>query len=231
MAVRKKTVGILQFATAGDRMPGDPGFPGTYNFPVNYGIVEGSYRDLIQGSEAVRHRLENSAKDLESTNVCGIAGDCGLMALYQSSVADKVRVPVISSSLIMLPLVRRLIASDREIGVITGHSELLGQHHLEAAGVGYGDGIVIQGMEEEPHFREVVIDGHGTPHYDTMRQDVLNAVKKLLDRAPSTGAILLECSNLAVFSFDICSVYGIPVFDINSAVRMLHEAVEKENFK
>ena len=153
------SVGILLFATAGDRLKGDPGFPGTFDFPVEYGIVEGSYRDLIEGSPDACKRLCEAAKELERKNVSAIAGDCGLMALYQRQIAASVGIPVISSSLLFLPFARMMISGGQSIGILTGHSALLGEHHLKAAGVVDLDGIVIYGMQDEPHFKEVVIEG------------------------------------------------------------------------
>lgn len=58
------SIGVLLFATAGDRLKGDPGYPGTFEFPVEYGIVEGSYRDLIEGSPDACRRLCEAAKKL-----------------------------------------------------------------------------------------------------------------------------------------------------------------------
>jgi hypothetical protein len=87
-------MGILLFKTAGQRLPGDPGCPGTFEFPVIYGEAEGSYRDLIYGSAAAQERLVGAAIDLAAKGVSAIAGDCGLMAMYQREIANAVTVPV-----------------------------------------------------------------------------------------------------------------------------------------
>ena len=155
------SIGVLLFATAGDRLKGDPGYPGTFEFPVEYGIVEGSYRDLIEGSPDACRRLCEAAKKLAKKNVSAIAGDCGLMALYQRQIADSAGIPVISSSLLFLPFARMMISPGQSVGILTGHSALLGEHHLRAAGAGNPDGIIIYGMQNEPHFKEVVIEGTG----------------------------------------------------------------------
>lgn len=222
------SVGILLFATAGDRLKGDPGFPGTFDFPVEYGIVEGSYRDLIEGSPDACKRLCEAAKELERKNVSAIAGDCGLMALYQRQIADSVGIPVISSSLLFLPFARMMISGEQSIGILTGHSALLGEHHLKAAGVGDLDGIAIYGMQNEPHFKEVVIEGTAKQDYEKMKKDVLNGVKHLKESCGALGAVLLECSNLAVFGAEITREFKIPVFDINTGVYMMQEVLNKK---
>ena len=87
-------IGVLKFASAGDRLVGDPGMEGTFTFPVCYGTVPGSYRDLIEGSQEACTHLCKAASGLEKQGACAIAGDCGLMALYQAELASSVSVPV-----------------------------------------------------------------------------------------------------------------------------------------
>lgn len=41
---------------------------------MEYGVVPGSYRDLLQGSDQVRERLCEAARELEGRGVCAIAG-------------------------------------------------------------------------------------------------------------------------------------------------------------
>lgn len=217
-------VGVLLFASAGDRIVGDPGMPGTFPFPVFYGVVPGSYRDLIQGSQDACDRLCTAARDLESQGVSAIAGDCGLMALYQKQLAQSVRVPVIASSLVLLPLAERLVGEHRKIGVLTGHSGLLNERHLAGAGAD-ASRLVIQGMENEPHFSQVVIEGKARQSYTLMRRDVLRAADKLLSGKEDVGAILLECSNLASFGAELTQALGIPVLDCGLAVRLLFRMI------
>ncbi len=214
-------VGVLLFASAGSRIVGDPGMPGTFDFPVEYGVVPGSYRDLLQGSDRARDQLCQAARALEQRGVCAIAGDCGLMALYQRELACSVRVPVVSSSLVLLPLLRTMLGGERKIGLLTGHSQLLTSRHLEAAGIGGDANLMIQGMEEEPHFRDVVLEGRRPQDYALMAQDVLHAVGRMVAREPGLGALVLECSNLTTFAWEVEEHYHIPVFDVNLAIRAL----------
>lgn len=224
-------IGVLLFESAGERRMGDPGLPGSFPFPVLFGVVPGSYRDLIEGSPAICEKLCRTAKDLARQGAAAIAGDCGLMSLYQRELADQAGVPVISSSLILLPILRQITGQDRSIGILTGHSQLLGYSHLIAAGAGCTEGLVIQGMEEEPHFRQAILEGSGPHDYDRMKQDVLHAVERLLARSPKTGALLLECSNLATYGYEISRQFSLPVFDIGTAIHFLHHGISKTNYR
>lgn len=220
-------IGILLYENAGERLIGDPGFPGSFPFPVLYQAVKGSYRDLITGSDKARSRLCSAAGELAEKGVCAIAGDCGLMALYQKEIADCTGIPVISSSLVLLPFLCRITAHDTQIGILTGHSELLAYSHLMAAGAGQLKNLCIQGMQDEPHFRQTVIEGTGHHEYGLMKEDVLHATKKLIAKGTKVRTILLECSNLTTYGHDITKEFGLPVFDINTAIYFLHTALIK----
>lgn len=223
-------VGILLFESAGGRIVGDPGAEGTFDFPVRYGVVPGGFQDLVEGSPQACERLCRAARILETQGVSAIAGDCGLMVLYQEELSRSVHIPVVSSSLVLLPLLRVMLGAGRQIGVLTGHSKLLGEHHLAAARVREDWEIVIAGMETQPHFRQAVLERSCAQEYSKMAQDVLRAAEELLERSDNLGAILLECSNLTTFAYEITKRYGIPVFDINLAVRMLRAAGDPVNF-
>lgn len=217
------TIGVLLFETAGERVKGDPGFPGTFQFAVEYGIVKGSYRDLIEGSPEVCERLCRAARMLEQKGVFIIAGDCGLMALYQRELSHAVHIPVVTSSLLLLPLMQSLLSPGCCIGVITGHSALLDKRHFSGAGAERSEHILIQGMEHEPHFKAVVLEGGVMQQCEKMRADVKNAAQKLLARATPrpVAMLLLECSNLSVFRKDLAETLHIPVLDINAAIHLL----------
>ena len=226
----EKPVGVLLFEQAGERMIGDPGLPGSFPFPVRFGLVPGSYRNLIKGSPEACAHLCQTARRLAEEGAAAIVGDCGLMALYQKELAEAAGVPVVSSSLVLLPLLCQMVSSSSRIGILTGHSQLLSYSHLIAAGAGCLDGLLIQGMEDEPHFRQVVIEGHGHHDYQLMKNDVLHAVEKLLSRGEPIGALLLECSTLATYAWEISNTFGLPVFDIGTAVHLLHQGAVKTNY-
>ncbi len=85
-------------------------------------------------------------------------------------------------------------------------------------------------MQNEPHFKEVVIEGTAKQDYVRMKEDVLNGVRHLSGACNDLGAVLLECSNLAVFGAEITKEFHIPVFDINTGVYMMQEVLSKKNY-
>ena len=230
MALMRRKIGILLFETAGERLCGDPGMPGTFGFPVEYGVVRGSYRDLVEGSDAACQNLCAAGAELARRGVSAIAGDCGLMALYQREIAAAADVPVLVSSLLLAPLALSLLSDGKKLGVVTGHSALLLPRHLAAAGVDETRTIIC-GMETRPHFCGVVLDGTARPQAERMRRDALDAVSDMLKKHPEVGAVLLECSNLAAFGRDISDAFCLPVFDMNTAVQLLWDALERPCYR
>lgn len=218
-------VGVLVFASLSPRIPGDPGCADSFRYPVQYAVAEGGFQELVEGSERVYESLASAGERLVHAGARAILGDCGLMSLYQTRLAARWGVPFAGSALCQLPLVWQLIGRTGGIGVITGHAALLGRAHLEQSGWEEGIPLCVQGMEEEPHFSEIVIRGGLQLDADAMRRDVLSAAKKLMERQPGLRAIVLECSNLATYAADVADFTGLPVFDVMTAANLLAQAV------
>ncbi|NIT78885.1 MAG: aspartate/glutamate racemase family protein, partial [Thermoplasmata archaeon] len=63
--------------------------------------------------------MAKAARELEREGVDAIMGDCGFMALFQKALQESVRVPVFSSSLLLVPLVARMIPEGKRVGILT----------------------------------------------------------------------------------------------------------------
>ncbi len=218
VAGRKKTfhgvtVGILMVKTGFCRLPGDVGHAGTWDFPVQYRIVEGATPDKMMALESsgLLDDFKAAARDLVAGGVDGIATTCGFLALYQRELAAACGVPVASSSLLQVPLAQRLIAPDKRVGILTFSKESLHASHLEAVGVDAG--TPVEGMPADSVFVTAIKSGDVVPRHEAMRVEVLQAAERLLDRHPDVGAIVSECANMTPFSADIAERFGIPVFD------------------
>jgi aspartate/glutamate racemase len=222
-------LGVMLFESTTPRIPGDGGNALTFNYPVLYEVVKGRFSDLIDGSDEIKDSLIKSAQNLERQGVKAIIGDCGLMSLYQKEVSASISIPFISSSLLQLPLIWRLLGCKGAIGIITGHSDYLKSHHLAACGAKEIP-VVIQGMERKEEFARVVLKGSNSLNLDRMKRDVLEAAVDLMDKSSEIRAILLECTNLCSFARDVKKHTGVYVFDLISAVRMLEYSLRPFDF-
>src|SRR6059058_4382685 len=109
------TVVILLLDTRFPRIPGDVGNAATFPFPVRYRRVSGADPDLVvrRGAEGLLPAFVQGARALEGEGVGAITTSCGFLAKYQQELAAAVRVPVFTSSLLMVPLVHRLLPAGR----------------------------------------------------------------------------------------------------------------------
>ena len=152
-----------------------------------------------------------AAKNLEARGVKAIAGDCGFMAIYQQDVARAVSVPVIASSLIMVPLVYRMLAENKKVGILTPHPEL-GERQFNAVGW--------SGKDIPVTVKECIMTEEG----------LVKAAKELVQENPDVGAIVAECAITPPYSHAIQKATGLPVFDIATLVKMVHAAVDPPDY-
>ena len=223
-------VGILVFSTKTPRIPGDAGHGGSFPYQVRYEIVEGGFADLITGSAGRKDAILKAGQNLTRLGIRAIIGDCGMMSLYQDCLGKELGVLFAGSSLCLIPTVWQLIGRHGTIGIITGHSKLLGRQHLKHSGWDEDMDISIQGMEDQKHFREIVIEGGLHLNREAMLKDVLEAGKKLREKTPGLRAVIFECSNLATYSSALAEELELPVFDTISAANLLEYGVHPPRY-
>jgi Asp/Glu/hydantoin racemase len=96
---------------------------------------------------------------------------------------------------------------------------------MAGAGIAPDVPVVVAGLETEKEFTRVMLDDQLTLDVEAARQEHVTVVRRMLDAHPEIGAIVLECTNMPPYRADIQAVSGLPVFDITTLVRMVHEAV------
>ncbi len=218
-------IGVLVFSTITPRIPGDAGHAESFRYPVRYEVVKGGFAELLDYNDEVKQNILQGCKNLKNAGIRGIIGDCGMMSLYQDCIGAEIGIPFIGSSLCQIPTVWQMIGRSGSIGILTGHSELLNEKHLRASGWTDDIHLSIQGLQDELHFNEIVIQGGLNLDVEKMNRDVLHAAKILQEKTPDLRAIIIECSNLATYSKDISNQCGVPVFDTMSAANLLSYAV------
>src|ERR1051326_2344380 len=145
------TVGILMLDTRFPRIPGDMGHAGTFDFPVRYHRVAGASPDRVvrQGHRDLLPAFVEGARFLEREGVRAITTNCGFLAQFQSELAAAVAVPVFTSSLTLVPLVSRMLAPGRAVGVLTVDASSLRPAHFAGAGIGADIPVGVAGLGSE----------------------------------------------------------------------------------
>ncbi len=220
-------MGILMLETRFPRIPGDIGNPATFSFPVRYQTVAGAdpRRVVIDADRRLLDPIIAAARELESSGVAAVAAGCGFLVLFQRELAEKVTVPVFTSSLLQVPLALQVIPERRKVGILTARKASLGREHLRAAGINDTRRLVIEGMDGAEEFTSVFIDGKTTLDIHRYRRELVAAAARLVAGHPRVGAIVLECTNMPPFSHLVRMVTGRPVFDVVTLVRYAHSVV------
>ena len=221
------TVGILALDTRFPRIPGDIGNAETFPFPVRYHRVNGASPDLVvrRGAAGLLPAFIDGARLLEREGVGAITTSCGFLVTYQRELAAAVAVPVFTSSLLLVPLVHRLLPPGRRVGIMTVNAATLTPEHLAAAGVAADVPLAVAGLEGEKEFTQVMLGDEMEMDVDVAREEHVRVARRLVTDHPDVGAIVLECTNMPPYTADIQRETGRPVFDITTLVRMVHAAL------
>ena len=221
------SVGILMLDTQFPRIPGDMGNAATFPFPVRYYRVPGASPELVvrQGSRALLPAFIKGAKSLVRDGVQAITTNCGMLAKFQRELAASVAVPVFTSSLLLVPMVQRMLPPGKAVGVLTVDASSLTSADLEGAGITADMPIAIAGLETEREFTRVLLGNQLTLDVDAARREHIRVAQRLCAEHPEVGALVLECTNMPPYRADIQAATGLAVFDIVHLVQMVHTAL------
>ena len=224
-AVYGASVGILMLEARFPRIPGDMGHAGTWPFPVLYRVVRGASPDRV-----VRHRAEGlleafveAARDLVRDGADGITTNCGFLSLHQRALAEAVRVPVLTSSLMQVATVNRLLPPGRRAGVLTISASSLTPRHLAAAGV--PEETPIGTTEGGRAFTRAILGDEPELDVEAARADNVAAALALGEAHPDLGAIVLECTNMTPYAAEIAAATGLPVWSMAGFVTWFQAAL------
>lgn len=219
-------IGILTLDTHFPRIPGDVGNATSYPFPVTFKKVTGATvpRVVTQGDPKLLPLFINAAKELEREGVRAITTSCGFLILFQDALTNAVSVPVFTSSLLMIPLVYRLLGSHHQVGLLTADASALTSRHLQAAGIG-SIPLAVAGMQDQPEFARAILNDEATIDPLKVTQEMIQVAQKLVTTHPNIGALVLECANMPPYTHALHSATGLPVFDLNNFITFIYHAV------
>ncbi len=219
------SIGILMLDAQFPRIPGDMGNAETWPFPVHYKIVRSASPDRVvrKGAEGLLDHFIDAARELIADGVDGITTNCGFLALYQRQLQAALPVPVLTSSLMQVPLVQAILPSDKRVGVLTISKTSMTPAHLEAVGLAYD--TPLWGTESDEEFTRAILDNEPQMDIAAAERDLIEAAKAFQMAHPELGAIVLECTNMMPYARSVRQATGLPVFSIYSAVCWFQSAL------
>ncbi len=229
-AVYGAAVGILMLEARFPRIAGDMGNAASWPFPVLYRVVRGASPDRVvrRRAEGLLDAFIDAARGLVADGADGITTNCGFLSLFQQEIADAVKVPVVTSSLMQVEMVNRLLPSEKRTGILTISASTLTDEHLDKALVPKGTPI---GTTEGGHeFSRVILENEAEMDVELARKDNVEAALALVSSHPEIGAIVLECTNMTPYAADIRQATGLPVFSMGSFVSWFQSSLQPPDY-
>ncbi len=218
-------IGILMLESRFERVPGDVGNPGTWDFPVLYRVVAGATpRQVVRAQAAgLLEAFIDAGRDLIAMGAAGIATTCGFLSLFQKDLAEALGVPVIASSLMQVAMLERSLSPGRRAGILTISAADLTSAHLQAAGV--PGGAPIGSTEQGGHFARTILGDLPGLDSEAARRENVEAALALQRAHPELGAIVLECTNMCPYAADIGAATSLPVHSMVSLLNWFHASL------
>lgn len=216
---------------------GNQNHPETYDFPIRIKLWDWAAPEGKE-EEWAGWNLEGfikCARELEREGVSAIVSSCGLTGTLQPAVVNEVDVPVCTSSLLLVPLVSRMIGRDKKVGILTASAERCYAQNsrlLRSVGIDESIPIEIVGMDQ-PEYRDVFRTqfARDRSKYDPKKvEEIMVAAAKELVSRGNIGAIVLECTEMPLYAAAIQEATGLPVFDGVGLINLLHSAVSKKRY-
>jgi hypothetical protein len=214
MVVSDFTIGVIQLNTNFPRPIGDIGNPKTFHSRsiikkldlvsvadvVSVDVIAG---DVVDEMVGVARELENQGCDLITTS-------CGFLGPVQSHVQQQLKIPFLSTSLLMLPFLRTVYPNEADIGVLTFDSRALRPHHFVGHDI---RGAKILGLESDTELYRVISKDETQLITDKAAIEVVDRVKNLIDQY-GVRCVIFECTNLSPYKSKVRSETGVAVFDL-----------------
>jgi len=218
--MRSNTLGVIKLDTRFPRVLGDAGNPKSYPCALRIKTVKGATVDKVL-SENLEERLVNSfvkaAKSLEAQRVVGITTTYGFLVRLQNKLTRVVEKPVLSSSLLQLPLILSILPKRKIVCVITADSTKLALNKKR---------VHVVGMQNMKEFKSAILGNSSTLNTKKLKEEVVAVAKRALRKNKNIGCFLLECTNLSPYAKAIKRATGLPVFDHNTMVRWFLSALD-----
>lgn len=206
--------------------PGSMLNPATFDFPTILETVAGAWvENVVRGDPALEPAFIAAARRLVERGAAAISSTCGFSIRCQPAVAASANVPVIMSSLLLLPALLRQQAPRAKIAVLTYDStccdaDLLGvDNPVERAR------IVIGGIEGGQFWHDELKRPAPPIDVAAIERDLVACITRLRAAHPEIAIILFECAAFPIVAPAIRRLSKLPVYSITDLCRLTMASV------
>ena len=212
-------LGLIKLDTLFPRLPGDLGLANSWGPHVLEAVVQGALPQLIVKQQlafaqsAFAPLFAKALQTLVQRGATAITTSCGFLVLWQKELQALSPVPVITSSLCLLP---ELLKKESSVGVLSIDAQSLTPMHW--AGAGLDDELVsrlvLKGMPPESHFCQSILGNQAHLDAKQAQQEVVAAAMSLVQASPEIKTLVLECTNLPPYQSAIEMATGLKVLSL-----------------
>jgi len=192
--------------------------PGSFSYQLKQEVVKGLTLDICHSGKLtpeLEKSFTSSISALEAAGASVICGDTGFMMWFQSLARKSTKLPVILSSLAVLPSVIGSYGAHEKIAVLTANTELLKPMATlihDECGVDFSDNrFLFVGCDDLPGFSGI---SQGKREDDAkMEAALVERCKKILEETPQVRAFLLESTELPRYAKALRKATFRPIFD------------------
>jgi aspartate/glutamate racemase len=228
-ALPQKCLGLIKLDTYFPRLPGDLGLPSSWGPHVKEFVVKGALPNEIvkQQKSFEQSQFANAfklaVKELTQTGATAITTSCGFLVLWQKELQALTHVPVVSSSLCLLP---SLLKTEKMVGVLSIDANSLTPMHWFGAGLTSNQvsQLVVSGLDPDSHFCQSILGNRGHLDARLAQQEVVGAALQLKRSAANIQTLILECTNLPPYQEAIAQATGLKVLSLRDIPVLLNAA-------
>ncbi|WOH57658.1 hypothetical protein [Bradyrhizobium sp. BWC-3-1] len=219
-----RSLGILNLERGPETFKPKPGSlmnPDTFKFPVISETVAGAWADVvIRGDQALEPAYIAAARRLVERGAVVISSNCGFSIRHQAAVAAAVNVPVVMSSLLLVPSLLRQLPPAAKLAVVTADSTHCGKDLLGVDDPAERARVVVGGIEGGKLLQNEMQRPPVPTDIADIETDVAACVARLVHAHPNIGAFLFECTGFPMVTAAIRRAVRQPIYDVVDLCRI-----------
>lgn len=203
--------------------------PATFSRPIITEMVKGALPEIvIRGDASLEEACVTAARRLVARGAHVISADCGFFIRHQAAISAAVDVPVVTSSLLLIPMLLRQLPRRKKIAVLTADSRHCSEDLLGLETCADRARVVIGGIEDGDYMRNTLARPFVRTDLDQIEREVHACVARLHAEHPEIGMLLFECTGFPVVTKALRRTVGLPIYDITDLCRLTIASVSSE---
>ncbi|MDX0931714.1 hypothetical protein GOE05_30830 [Sinorhizobium medicae] len=200
--------------------------PATFGTPIITEIVEGALAEVvIRGDAALEGACVAAARRLVDRGASVVAGDCGFLIRHQDAISAAVDVPVITSSLLLIPTLLRQLAPAKKLAVLTADARRLSEELLGIQDADDRERVVVGGVEDGVYMRNALARPFARTDVKQIEHEVGDRIERLRGEHPEIAILLFECTGFPIVAKALRRKTGLPIYDITDLCKVTLAAV------